>query len=366
MTTPEHSQVLTPRRDRQRQIKCVIWDLDNTIWDGILLEGDAVRLRPEVPRIIQALDQRGILQSLASRNEPQLALAKLREFALEEYFLYPQIGWGSKIDSVRSISRCLDMSPENICFIDDEPFELAGVSSALPDVLCVQAWDITSLLSSPGFDTQVVTQESAVRRQLYLTDMRRRESEQTFSGSHEDFLATLGMVFTIFPAAVEDLQRAEELTNRTNQLNTTGYTYSAAQLAALLRSPSHLLWMSRLRDRFGDYGTVGLTLIECGPTAWTIKLLLMSCRVLNRGVGTVLLNHILHRASAGNVRLLSEFIPSDRNRLMYVTYRLAGFREIENRGAVLVLEHDLVSIPGIPSFLDLRVETAGAPCRWSP
>ena len=122
-------------------------------------------------------------------------------------------------------------------------------------------------------------------------------------------------------------------------------------------SDRHLLLMSELTDKFGDYGKIGLALVECGPEAWTIKLLLMSCRVMNRGVGTIMLNHILRKARESGVRLLSEFVSNDRNRMMYVTYKFAGFTEIENRGGTQILEHDLKSIPPIADYISVRVET---------
>jgi FkbH-like protein len=163
-------------------------------------------------------------------------------------------------------------------------------------------------------------------------------------------------VLTIFPANPEDLDRAEELTNRTNQLNTTGYTFSRAELEEFRVSLRHSLLMAELVDRFGNYGKIGLSLIERDSQTWTIKLLVMSCRVLNRGVGMVLLGYILRQAKRSGVRLLSEFIPNDRNRMMYVTYKFAGFRECQTHGRMQTLEHDLGSIPLVPDYVTLRTE----------
>jgi FkbH-like protein len=164
------------------------------------------------------------------------------------------------------------------------------------------------------------------------------------------------MVFAISPARANDLARAEELTNRTNQLNTTGRTFSREELEELRCSDHHLLLMSELTDKFGNYGKIGLALVECGPEVWTIKLLLMSCRVMNRGVGTIMLNHILRKARESGVRLLSEFVSNDRNRMMYVTYKFAGFTEIENIRGTQILEHDLASIPPVPDYISVKVE----------
>jgi len=342
---------------KRRKVKCVVWDLDNTVWDGTLLEGDKVQLREGVREIIHALDARGILHSIASRNHAESALARLRELELEEYFLYPQINWGSKAASVRTVAESLNIGLDSICFIDDQPFELAEVKDALPQVLCMDHFQLPHLLQMPELTPDTITPESGMRRKMYLGEMRRKQIEEAFTGPQEEFLATLNMVFTIAPARAEDLARAEELTNRTNQLNTTGRTFSREELEKLRCSDRHLLLMSELTDKFGSYGKIGLALVECDPQVWTIKLLLMSCRVMNRGVGTIMLNHILRKARASGVRLLSEFVSNDRNRMMYVTYKFAGFTEIENKGGVQILEHALALIPPVADYISVSVET---------
>jgi FkbH-like protein len=166
------------------------------------------------------------------------------------------------------------------------------------------------------------------------------------------------MVLTIFPAEEEDLRRAEELTVRTNQLNTTGYTYSYDELSHLRQSEQHRLLMARLEDKYGSYGNIGLALVECEEgeeEAWTIKLLLMSCRVMSRGVGSIMLGHIMNLARSNNVRLRAEFIPNGRNRMMDITYRLTGFHEREEIGGLIVLESDLANIRSFPDYVQVHI-----------
>lgn len=186
---------------------------------------------------------------------------------------------------------------------------------------------------------------------MILGNLAREEAEAQFSGPAEAFLATLDMVFTIGRAQAADLQRAEELTVRTNQLNTTGYTYSYEELLAFTRSDDHLLLMASLTDKFGSYGRIGLALIERGDKVWTIKLLLMSCRVMSRGVGTVLLTYIMRLAQQAGAALQAEFIANDRNRMMFVTYRLAGFQSIKEEDGRYLLQHDLVQSPDFPDYV---------------
>jgi FkbH-like protein len=337
-------------------VKCVVWDLDNTVWDGVLLEDGDVTLRPAVVEVIRTLDERGILHSIASRNDHDAAMAKLEEFGIAEYFLHPQIHWGNKSDSVKAVAEAINIGIDTLAFVDDQPFERDEVGFAHPQVLCVDALDAPGIPELPEMRPRFVTADSRERRHLYRADIRRKHAEEAHRGTDEDFLASLGMRFTIAPAQERDLQRAEELTVRTNQLNATGYTYSYEELDAFRRSPDHDLLVAGLEDTYGTYGKIGLALVERGEEAWTVKLLLMSCRVMSRGVGSVLLNHLIRSAHDAGVKLRAEFVPTSRNRTMFVTYKFSGFREVGRNGDVSVLEHDGTHLQGFPPYMDVTVE----------
>jgi FkbH-like protein len=339
---------------KRGQVKCVVWDLDNTVWDGILLEDGDVRVRPEAASLIRTLDQRGILNSVASRNDRDAALAALERAGLAGYFLCPQVSWSPKSDSVAAVASALNIGLDAIAFIDDQEFERDEVRFRHPRVLCYDPADIASLAERPEFTPKFVTAESASRRQMYASGFERDRAEQDFAGTSEEFLATLDMVMTIAPATAGDLRRVEELTVRTNQLNSTGVTYSRAELEAMLTSPRHLLLVAGLDDRYGGYGKIGLALVEISGTRWTLKLLLMSCRVMSRGVGTVLLRHVMRLAHEAGARLFAEFKPTDRNRVMHITYRFAGFTEQAEDNGVLTLAGPAGEVPPPPSFLRLQ------------
>jgi FkbH-like protein len=336
-------------------VKCVVWDLDNTLWTGVLLENDRVVVPEEVATIVKTLDQRGILQSVASRNDPRKALAKLTKLGMEQYFLYPQIGWGSKVGFIKAVSQFLNIGLDTLAFIDDEPFDREEVRFSLPEVLCIDAADMDQILDMPEMTPQFLTRESLQRRSLYLSELSRKRAETESSGPREEFLATLDMTISIFAAAEGDLRRAEELTQRTNQLNTTGYTYSYRELDVFRQSDRHKLLMARLQDKYGSYGNIGLALVECARTLWTIKLLLMSCRVISRGVGTIMLNHIMQLAKKNKSRLRAEFVPNEINRMMHITYRFAGFSETDRLGDRVILENPLKHIPPFPDYLRVEI-----------
>mgnify|MGYP001791803041 FL=1 len=354
MISTKEQSVNSKQKDK-KVIKCVVWDLDNTLWQGVLLEDEKVSLGKNILSIIKTLDSRGILQSIASKNEFTTAIAKLEEFDLKEYFLYPQINWNSKVNSLKEIAKLLNIGLDAIAFIDDQLFELEEVKFSLPEILCLNADEVGNILDMPVMNPRFITEDSRIRRLMYISDIERKSAEEEFVGTADEFLATLNMNFTISGAKEEDLQRAEELTLRTNQLNTTGYTYSYDELNHFRQSENHKLLIASLEDKYGSYGKIGLALIECQPKSWTIKLLLMSCRVMSRGVGTIMMNHIMSLAQSNNVRLLAEFVPNNRNRMMYISYKFAGFKEIENNDGSVIFENDLTRIQNAPSYVNFQV-----------
>jgi FkbH-like protein len=343
------------KENKRREIKCLVWDLDNTLWEGVLLEDEQVVLKDNIIDIIKTLDKSGILQSVASRNDFDLAMGKLGEFALDNYFLYPQINWNSKSSCVKRISELINISVDTIAFIDDDAFEREEVRSSLPEVLCIDASDTDRLLDLPEFNPLFITADSENRRLMYLRDIERKKVEERFVGPKEEFLASLDMVFRISEAQEGDLKRAEELTIRTNQLNTTGYTYSYDELNHFRLSPEHKLLIAELEDKYGTYGKIGLALIELDESTWTIKLLLMSCRVMSRGVGTIMINHIRNEAKRNGVHLRAEMFPNDRNRMMYMTFKFTHFLEKDKIGNLIIFQNDLDKIQDFPRYIKVRI-----------
>jgi len=346
---------LTTAKPIRGRVKCVVWDLDNTLWDGVLLEGDELRLRTEVVDTIRRLDEIGVLHSVASKNDHAAAMDRLREFGLDDMFLHPRINWNAKSHSIAEIAQALNLGVDALAFVDDQEFERAEVAHSMPDVLCVDVAELASAVRRPEFSPRFVTDESRQRRQLYREQAARVDAEREHVGTSDEFLAGLDMVFTIAPAGLEDLRRAEELTVRTNQLNSTGRTYSYEELEAIRESPDHLLLVASLTDRFGGYGTIGLTLVEKGESAWYLRLLLMSCRVVSRGVGMVLLNHVTGLARAAGMPLRADFVETGRNRMMQITYTFAGFEEVGRNGNAVVLEHTSGAVQPCPPYVDLRI-----------
>ena len=305
-------------------VKCLVWDLDNTLWQGVLLENDTLTLRPGVLEVLRRLDERGILHSVASRNDHDDAWERLESLGVAEYFVLPQIGWGRKSDSVRTIAEELNFAPETIAFIDDQHTERAEVTHHLPDVRCYDAERAADLAALPEF-SPVVTADARGRRTLYQQKFQREAARSEFTGPDEDFVRSLGMRMHITRARAEDVARVEELTLRTSQMNATGVHYASESLRALVDDPEHEVLVTTVEDRFGSHGAVGVVLLQRHPHTWHLRLLATSCRVVNFGIGTQLLRWLMDQAARAGVHLEADFRRTARNRIMEVTYRFAGF-----------------------------------------
>ncbi|MER7167593.1 HAD-IIIC family phosphatase [Micromonospora sp. NPDC000207] len=308
-------------------VKCLVWDLDDTLWQGILLEDARVVLPDPIRAVITGLDARGILQSVCSRNDHDLAWARLTDLGVAEYFVVPEIGWGRKSDAVRRIAQRLAFAPDTVAFIDDQPAERAEVAFHLPQVRCYDAREAVSLLGRPEFSPASVTVDARRRRQMYQAGQRRADEQSRFTGPAEDFLRSLDLVMHIRRADDADLSRVEELTLRTSQMNATGVHYPDEVLRALLVEPRYEVLVTTLTDRFGPHGAVGVVLLERHPGVWHLRLLATSCRVVSFGAGTVILTWLVDQAARAGVHLAADFRPTDRNRMMEVAYRFAGFDE---------------------------------------
>ncbi len=344
--------------DEKKDIKCIVWDLDNTLWDGVLIESGDVQLKPGIIEIIETLDKRGILQSVASKNDYDLAMSKLKEFGLDDYFLYPEIHWNAKSYSVERIQKNINIGMDAILFVDDQEFELEEVKNTHPTVNCINSELYQTLLDNPRLNPKFITVDSARRRKMYQADYIRKQLEEEYQGPAESFLASLNMKFTISDAMEEDLKRAEELTVRTNQLNATGKTFSYDELNELRLSENHKLLICELEDKYGTYGKIGLALVNMMEDHWRLEMMLMSCRVVSRGVGTVLLSYIMKEAKKNNKTLLANFRDTGRNRMMNVSFRFSGFQEKSSDGnGNYIFEHTLDNIAEFPEYIEVCINT---------
>lgn len=261
------------------KLKCVVWDLDQTLWSGILVEDgvESLELNEQAVEVVRALDAKGVLQSVVSKNDPEDALGALRKFGLQEYFLFPQISWQPKSEGIRRLRDKLNIGLDTFAFVDDQAFERAEVTAALPEVLTVDPVQLSEFAGSSRLDVPV-TAESSQRRSMYRAEDMRELAKSGFGGGYEDFLKSCAMSVTIAAFAATDLDRVYELVQRTNQLNISTSRYTREELAQLGNGASQRkAFVVHAADRFGAYGLIGFVVFE--PERSLILDLMFSCRV---------------------------------------------------------------------------------------
>lgn len=310
-------EVQSPAKGK-RKVKCVVWDLDNTVWDGILVEDGAakLRLKPGIVNIIETLDRRGILQSIASKNNHEEAMQVLKQFGIEQFFLYPQISWGPKSEAVSAIAGQLNIGADTLLFVDDSKFELEQVKASVPGVMVLDAKDYEGLLEKE--ECQVpVTAESMGRRKMYQVERARQEIAQSFKGDYLAFLKHCDIRVVVQSLAADNLERVHELTQRTNQMNFSGNRYDREVLKQVLQTPFLDTYVLSCEDRFGSYGIVGFGIVDSRQPLLTD--LMFSCRIQSKRVEHAFLGYLIrkyiaatHKDFHANYRKTTRNAPSGR------------------------------------------------------
>lgn len=336
--------------------KCIVWDLDNTLWDGICLEGDVV-IRPEVQQTIKELDRRGILHSIASRGEKDVAVKILQEHKLEGYFLAPRINWLPKSTNIVRIAKEIRLSLESIAFIDDDRFELEQIAFMLPEVMTIEAQQAPELPYMSEFTLAEVTREARARRQFYQAEQQRKRAECQYP-TREDFLKSCVMQLKVRSMNMDDVPRVLELMSRTHQLNTTGRIFLHDELLDIFsnRAGSMKIKVADLTDRFGWYGTIGVAITEASDARWRLLYLAISCRVLGRGIERAFLASLLRDAqNLGFDHAEAAFRDTGRNRMMRALYQMSGFRKWgkAQKSGTLIFRGAISEVPKTPSWVDV-------------
>ncbi len=360
--------------------KVLCTDLDNTLWGGILGEDgpEGISTGSAFPgnsyldyqRFLRQLSARGILLAIVSKNNDadvrEAFHLRAADLALNlSDFVATKISWNEKANSLRELAHELSLGLDAFVFVDDNPVECAAIQRELPDVTVIAApvndpWKLVDLLSEqPLFDALAVTEDDLNRLGDYKAQAQRAEIASA-SGSREEFLGSLDIVCTFLNAVDAPLARSVQMLAKTNQFNLTTRRHSAVEIERFASEPGSQAVAIRVRDRFGDAGVVGLALARTVGDACLIDSLLLSCRVIGRGIETALLAHLgAHARSLGAKVLLGEFIPTKKNAPCADFYTEHGFTAqppLEgDKGASIFYEYDLTNAsPASPAWITLE------------
>jgi FkbH-like protein len=316
----------------QNKIKCVVWDLDNTLWDGILSEGDTLKINHAVIECIQSLDKKGVLNSIASKNDYEEAFKKLQEFGISEYFLYPQINWGPKSEGIKKIAESLNIGLDTFMFIDDSEFELREVSNKLPMVRCFNASNIKNAMEIDALQFNI-SEESKKRRLSYMEIEKRNNAEQTYNGDIDDFLRSCNMILTIACPTETTLLRCSELINRTNQLNISGQRIAFQDLKNIVNmKEKYLSLQMNCMDNFGDYGIIGFCIINIqNKEEAVLEHFVLSCRAARKKIEeSFIIFLIRYFRQIGFGCFVINYTKTSKNGILFSTISDLGFFSKKN------------------------------------
>ena len=300
-------------------VKCVAWDLDNTIWKGILVEDgvDKLVINEEAVRVIKELDKRGIVHTVVSKNDYEPAWKALEKFGIAEYFIFPHINWLPKSGNMVAVAKEININLNTFAFVDDSSFERGEVGEKCPQVRIFNETDIPALLEKPEFNPPV-SAESSGRRASYQREMKRVAAAAVFDGDYNEFLKSCKIELSFFDlrsAHEAEYERCYELIQRSNQLTLTGNRYSEDEFKVLVQRDGTKAWGIRCKDRFGDYGIIGCVIIDDeGEGQWRIHEFVMSCRVAKKGCEVMAIDWVKGelRKNKGTV-LKADIVDTGRN-----------------------------------------------------
>ena len=341
------ARVIAALRGKSR--RCLILDLDNTVWGGVLgddgLEGIKIghgdptgEAHLTVQRLALALRKRGIVLAISSKNNDHVARKPFREhpemLLREDHIAVFQANWDDKATNIKAIAEELSLGLDSMVFLDDNPVERGLVRQILPQVAVPELPEDPSLygrtLSAAGYFESVTFSAEDLKRAEYYQDNARRITLQKQAGDVDAYLASLGMEITFQPFDKTSRSRITQLINKSNQYNLTTRRYTEAEVSEAETDPNCFTLQARLADIFGDNGMISVVICrQTDSSTWEIDTWLMSCRVLGRRVQEMVLKEVLrHAALNGIERLVGIYKPTERNKMVEEHYPQLGFEQI--------------------------------------
>lgn len=369
---PDSRSISPQRTDRPEQevqshpvpakkVKCVAWDLDNTLWHGVIGDVNEAGVQPnaDMVELIDRFDQRGILQTIVSKNDYETAWPRLEQLGLSEYFLYPAIHWGPKSRSVQQIADELNINVDTFAVIDDSPFERREISNLLPQVRVFDPASGASIIDDDAFSV-VISEETRGRRLKYLTDAKRKRVHQTWRGDYAEFLKSCHMNLQIRQPRETDDARCIELLQRSNQFNLSGRSYQPDDFYQLRDSEQHDCFCFEVADDFGGYGIVGVATFETSGEIPTLVDFVLSCRVAQKMVeATFFMWYAVRQRALGYQRLQARLRVTSRNSPLRSVLKEVGFMCLEESDDRQLLEMQFDADLAVPDIITIDDQTLG-------
>ena len=313
--------------------KCIVLDLDNTLWGGIVGEDgfDGIQIGPQPPgnafvefqKHLKSLSQRGIILAINSKNNFDEAINVIENHPhmvlRKDDFSSIIINWEDKVQNMREISSQLNIGLDSFVFFDDDPVNREFVRNELPQVkvpeISLDPSEYSkTLLSLNDFSNLQITEEDISRKKMYQ-EQKQRVNLQNSSSNLSDFLKTLDLHVKIKKADNFTIPRISQLTLKTNQFNLTTKRYQKEEIEKFSTNKNMLVGSAQVTDKFGDNGITGVFIVkEEKPKEWTLDSFLLSCRVMGRQIENAIINYIIEEAKKNKIeKLKAVFIPTEKN-----------------------------------------------------
>jgi FkbH-like protein len=354
--------------------KCVILDLDNTLWGGIIGDDGMENIQigelgigkafTDLQLWLKQLQQRGIILAVCSKNYENIAkepfekhpdmILKLSDIAV---FV---ANWDNKVQNIKYIQNILNIGFDSMVFLDDNPFERNMVKTHIPDISVPDLPDdpaeyLTYLRSCNLFETASFTPEDEQRTRQYQEEAQRAIVQQQYI-NEDEFLSSLNMQSIVKPFDKFSIPRVSQLTQRSNQFNLRTVRYTEEEISAIAGSGDYITFDFTLEDKYGDYGLISVIILKKQTDSLFIDTWIMSCRILKRGMEKFVLNQVVKQAhKIGVKQLIGEYLPTAKNGMVKEHYRELGFTKCEGENNLWFL--NVESYSEYPIFI--AVKTTG-------
>lgn len=332
--------------------KCLILDLDNTVWGGVVgddgLEGIQLghglgigKAFTEFQMWVKKLKQRGIIICVASKNNEEIAKEPFEKhpdmiLKLDDIAVF-QANWETKVDNIRTIQSILNIGFDSMVFLDDNPFERNIVRENIPGITVPELPEdpgdyLEYLYSLNLFETANYSNADKDRTKQYQVEAKRVSLSRTFT-NEADFLKSLNMISTVSGFTKFNTPRVAQLSQRSNQFNLRTIRYTEADITAMADNPDVIDLSFTLEDKFGDNGLIAVIIMKkWDEESLFVDTWFMSCRVLKRGMENFTLNTMVERAKvAGYKKIIGEYLPTPKNKMVENHYSSLGFSKIEGK-----------------------------------
>ncbi len=331
-----------------RILKLVIWDLDETILTGIFEEGDE-KINPAAAKVMGQLRTLGVLQTLATQNQPEVFQAARDKFDWFDSFVQTEVDLGSKAKKIRRILDRLGVDPLDAACVDEDPFERDSIAVQVPEI---SAWSIADLQAYIDNNAIKVTEEGRRRPVMYLEQQARTRDEEA-AGNYLDFLLSCNIQIKIRPYAQEDAERVKELLTRTHRMN-LGVLPVEEAIARLNQPGEHHIVIAEMRDNYGDMGRCGVIHFRPGRSGEAIiESLAISCRTRARGLSLAMLVGLLRHPGGEFQRFRCRYISNGFNRPLRMLLMAGGFKR-QGGTDELILGAEHLANAGLPDWVHIN------------